>query len=151
MGDADRQFLKITFVRDPLEHIISHLRFAEHYSRPELEAAYDGMLSPEVRDVVDRLARVDFACSEAIADQPVGPRRRAGITLTILKNSDSKVVTISTSNGGFAPPSSRKSLDWSMANVALRRCAPLDFLGLHKECVVHSNAQEHCRPIMFRA
>jgi hypothetical protein len=68
MGDADRQFLKITFVRDPLEHIISHLRFAEHYSRPELKAAYDGMLSPEVRDVVDRLARVDFACSEAMIE-----------------------------------------------------------------------------------
>jgi hypothetical protein len=66
VGEADRDFLKITFLRDPLEHIISHLRFVEHFSRPELKAAYDSMLNAEVRGVVDLLAQVDFACSEAV-------------------------------------------------------------------------------------
>jgi hypothetical protein len=66
VGEADRDFLKITFLRDPLEHIMSHLRFCEHFSRPELKAAYDSMLNAEVRGVVDLLAQVDFASSEAV-------------------------------------------------------------------------------------
>ena len=66
VGEADRDFLKITFLRDPLEHIISHLQFVEHFSRPELKAAYDTVLNAEVRGVVDLLAQVDFASSEAM-------------------------------------------------------------------------------------
>jgi hypothetical protein len=66
VGEADRDFLKITFLRDPLEHIISHLRFCEHFSRPELKAAYDNVLNAEVRGVVDMLARVDFASPQAM-------------------------------------------------------------------------------------
>jgi hypothetical protein len=66
VGEADRDFLKITFLRDPLEHIMSHLRFVEHFSRPELKAAYNSMLNAEMRGVVDLLAEVDFASSEAV-------------------------------------------------------------------------------------
>ncbi|MBK3401009.1 MULTISPECIES: sulfotransferase family 2 domain-containing protein [Methylobacterium] len=49
-----------TMVRDPIEHLSSHLRWIDRYNQPEMDADYRS-LSHEIRRLVDEVRHVDFS------------------------------------------------------------------------------------------
>lgn len=55
-----RPFLRVTALRDPIEHLASHILWLDHYNLPEKRAEYARLSEPHQR-LVDRIGQVDLA------------------------------------------------------------------------------------------
>ena len=58
-GPLGLDFLKVTVVRDPIEHLASHIRWLDHYNNPEKRQSYRALDEHHQR-VVDRVGAIDF-------------------------------------------------------------------------------------------
>lgn len=62
-----RELLRMTVIREPIEHLASHILWLDHYNLPEKRAEY-GRLSEAHQRLVDLIGRVDFADMGALDD-----------------------------------------------------------------------------------
>ena len=58
-GPLNTPFRKVTILREPHEHLASHLQWLDHYNRPDMRAGYRALDEAHQR-VVDRIATVDL-------------------------------------------------------------------------------------------
>jgi hypothetical protein len=66
-GQLSSEFLKVSVVRSPLNHVKSHLLFTHHLGQPEFRKTVDGLrLDEEVVRALDEVALVDFSNSRNI-------------------------------------------------------------------------------------
>lgn len=54
------RFTKITIVRDPIEHLASHIQWLDHYNLPEMRSAYQALDESHQR-IVDRIGAIDLS------------------------------------------------------------------------------------------
>ncbi len=58
-GPTGVKFRKFTLLRDPIEHLASHLLWLDHYNRPEKRREYN-QLDESHRKISDRIAAIDL-------------------------------------------------------------------------------------------
>lgn len=57
---TSRPFFRFTVIRDPIEHLASHILWLDHYNLPEKRGEYAGLSEAHQR-LVDLIGRVNFA------------------------------------------------------------------------------------------
>ena len=59
VAPLDTRFTKITVLREPHEHLASHLHWLDHYNRPDMRGEY-ALLDEAHRRVIDRIGAVNL-------------------------------------------------------------------------------------------
>jgi hypothetical protein len=153
IGDVTAQCYLFTLLRAPLEQIVSHLRWLDHYNLPEREGDLLGLPS-EISVHVRRLQRVDFSQHQEIARFLSDIRESP-----LLKIRNVQAEMLAFSRASCRPVSDAELADSAIANlsrfsyVGLSETIDSDLarifsdLGLGRPRVAHLNASPAIRTI----